>query len=508
MLIYANNFKIINPDRERKVFNIIKGWLKQVTKKDFSIEELKSGSDFPLKDGGFVRIIKSDLSEPKLYSIKFSHADKDVRGREWVSELGVKIEKDFVFLSILVETFEQSTLVNEQPVASRPKIIDFLNTDCQFHSEIEGLNVKYVSDNLDSWKAFKNEIERNERSLPIVLISSVKEGDSFVDANKLQNHLVGLAQVVELNSSISSYDLENFMETSKYCAWDGAINIIYPKNKFGNVRNTLLLKDKLIELSKQKNDTFRAILSYITNYTNLGKRSEHLTPTDVKMQSLKDRRNNLKSRLEELSQKVHTSSDNEEYKDLAEELFLQLSQQEEEFGKKEEEMKFEIEKGEAEKFELESKCDYLQARVDELVNSSDDLGKPIITYGNEKDLYKDEVKLIVGEILNKALEELESSNCNTRRYHILKDIINNNDIDLKTKNDFIKDLKVAFKGITQVSKKQLDVLKEFNIELISEVPHNAIGFKADERYSVTFGKTISDKRAGDNIVRDIKKHLL
>lgn len=191
MLVYANHFEITGKDRENKVFQTIKGWLKGITKLDLSTNDLKSGNDFCDKSKYyFIRTIKDDDS--KLYSVSLSHYDVEIKGREWKTEIGVKNDTDILFISLKVETIEQSTLVNIQPQSTRPKLINFLQQNCNFNLNTIGSS----HFNVDNFNDFKNIVFDPNRDYPIVLVSCMNDsGLSFVDCEKLQEHLFGLAQV-------------------------------------------------------------------------------------------------------------------------------------------------------------------------------------------------------------------------------------------------------------------------------------------------------------------------
>lgn len=510
MLVYANHFEIVGKERESEVFRTIKGWLKKITKCDIKIAELKSGNDFQKKNF-FIRTVKEE--DEGLFSISLSHFDKTIIGREWKTEIGITRNPDSLFLSLKVETIEQSTLVSTQPKSTRPQLIEFLQKNCDFDLNTTGLSHLDV----DDFNAFKDVVFNKNREYPIVLVSCISNsGLPFVECEKLQEHLFGLAQVYFLENNINSYEFESVMGTTKCCAWDGAINIIYPINKYGNISNTLFSRSKLTELDKESSAIFRSILSYVTNYTNIRKKSRHLSPYDVKLEGLKNRRNKLKSEIVNLNFE-NSSDDLAEYKKLADELFEELANAEESFSEKlkQQENSFleMLSQSEQQVNELSDENNRLNARIYQLEYSNlntvqNKVGdNSIIVNLNENDLYNNEIKIFILEAIQNYFNSLPQDDKNTRKYHVLKNLLDCNECFLSQKDEFFNRLKVEFKGYTKLNKKQRDVLSECNVELKNEISHNTIGFRGDERYTVTFGKTVSDVKAGDNIFRDIKKQL-
>lgn len=51
-------------------------------------------------------------------------------------------------------------------------------------------------------------------------------------------------------------------------------------------------------------------------------------------------------------------------------------------------------------------------------------------------------------------------------------------------------------------------LKVMGLEVVEDGNHNHLQFVDDNRYKVAFAKTPSDRRVGDNIIRDIKAALI
>ncbi|STZ07293.1 Uncharacterised protein [Moraxella caprae] len=416
-------------------------------------------------------------------------------------------------MSLKVETIEQSTLVSVQPQSTRPKLINFLQQNCNFN--LNTIGSSHV--NVDNFNDFKNIVFDPNRDYPIVLVSCMNDsGLSFVDCEKLQEHLFGLAQVYFLENNINSYEFESFMGTTKCCAWDGAINIIYPINKYSNISNTLFSRSKLTELDKESSAIFRSILSYVTNYTNIRKKSRHLSPYDVKLEGLKNRRNKLKAEIRNLN--FENSSDElVEYKKLANELFEELANAEESFSEKikQQENSFleMLSQSEEQVNKLSDENNRLNSRIYQLEYSNSNTiqnkvgDNSIIINLNENDLYNNEIKLFILEAIQNYFNSLPQDDKSTRKYHIFKNLLDCNQGFLSQKDDFFNRLKVEFKGYTKLNKKQRDVLSECNVELKNEISHNTIGFIGDDRYTMTFAKTASDAKAGDNIVRDIKKQL-
>lgn len=95
MLIYVNQFKFKNTDINT-VFRTISGWLKSITKTHFNYESLKINSEKEI-DKMWVRTFSALDSQPHMYSILFTHPDREIKGRQWVTEIGIKEEEMIYF---------------------------------------------------------------------------------------------------------------------------------------------------------------------------------------------------------------------------------------------------------------------------------------------------------------------------------------------------------------------------------------------------------------------------
>lgn len=317
MLVYVNQLEMIGDEAFCKVFNSIAGWLKEQTGHHFTQEELLSGHEFSF-DGKRVRTYKADAQDPKLYGILFSTPDTNVRGRQWVTEIGVRLDEGSIFFTLLLETSEISTRVVDIPVTTKPRIIKYLQENCQLAPSTIGVVVRELNDDTDNLRAFLSAIERPARNYPLVLVSPSFDGNYAVRPEALRLHLLGLAQVVVCDENMDSWKMERGLGR-RYSAWGGAINIIYPPNRSGSCRNKLYLTNELDELRENSVNISFDILSRVTHFSNGMRKRRHFSPHDVRAKRAADYRVYLKKRFEQ----VQSSEDQSE---LLEEAFRQIDE--------------------------------------------------------------------------------------------------------------------------------------------------------------------------------------
>lgn len=503
MLIYVNQFELMEPNSFETACRSICGWLKSVTKKHFTTEDLLSGEDFSI-DRMMVRTYLATELAPKLYSILFTHPDHTVKGRHWITEIGVRCEGETTTVSILLEISDISTLVTELPSTTRPKLVSYLLENANFNPKTIGMRVQYIEDDPSSFKALGYEIDRKERAYPLVLVSNVKSNNKpLINPIMLQKQLVGLAQVISSKDEINSWELEDEL-TKQYSAWDGAINIIYPSYGRPNCQRRLLLKDTITELMDSGVHINQHILSYITHTTNGHNKKKHFSPTDVRAKRQKDYRIQLKKRFQELN-------NDSEYQSLAEEAYEQLEEQENVIALLKEKHDAEIDELTATILDTDDQLDQAKAdqrvlriRIDAIQGSSSKEGQSIITFGEESEKFNGEIIDLVLEALTAYSENFKKQ---SRSSHILNDILECNPL-IGTKANYIDNLKQTFNNYNGMTPKIRSTLRTMGLEVVEDGNHNHLRFINEARYQVAFAKTPSDNRVGANVIRDIKAELL
>jgi hypothetical protein len=504
MLIYVNQFEILGHDSFTVALRTIAGWLKTVTKIHFTSDMLLSGEEFS-SDKTKVRTYAANELAPAIYSILLSHPDRTVRGRQWITEIGIKYEGDITTISVLLETSDISTLVKDIPSTTRPKLVSFLLKNANLNpTTTVGLHVQKIKNNIDDFRALGIEIERSERNYPLVFVSNCKKDNQpLVDPKKLQEQLVGLAQVVYSEEEIDSWALEEVL-TRQYSAWDGAINIIYPSFGRDYCYSRLLRRDTLTDVIQSNENLIQHVLSYITHTTNGYNKKRHFSPTDVRAKRQKDSRVQLKKRYLELS-------NDSEYQDLAEEAFSQLEEQENVIEQIKEKYEYELNEQmlatiEAQDQLEKAKSDYniLKLRFDDLQSESSKHGNPILIFGNEKEKFTGEITDLVLDALN---DYAKSQQTNSRKQQLLYDVLEHN-LKNGTRDRIIEELKQVFNNYNGMTSSMKRSLKTMGLEVVEDGNHNHLLFIDDNRYKVAFAKTPSDRRVGANIIRDIKAALI
>ena len=235
MLVYANRLRVQGADAEWAVFKAIGGWLKEQLGFGIHPDRLKQDGEYRGHRQGtpsWLRIHGCYDGEPALCAWVLKHGAEDVRGRQWIVEVGVKNSIGTLEVSCVVKTDEQNTLVSSPVSASQPRVVRYIAEnvfyakDAEFVDDVPGEFSREIGRDRDSYRAFRAEIERRDRDGAIVLVSPTSEGDYLVNPTTLQSILIGLAQVVQVVPRSNSYEMTEILG-KPWSAWNGSVNILY-----------------------------------------------------------------------------------------------------------------------------------------------------------------------------------------------------------------------------------------------------------------------------------------
>ncbi len=308
MLVYANYLTFQGSGAEEAIFKAIGGWLKEQLDYGLHPDQLRREGEFNGYRGdmrSWLRVYATDEEEPKLYAWVLTNPDETVRGRQWITELGLKSYGGTIELSCIVKTEEHSTLVSTRVMASRPRVIGYVvrnveeADDAEFAGPVPGVAVKSVGQDMDSYVGLLAEIERRDRDYPIVIVSPTGDGEYLFNVTDLQQKLVGLGQVVQVSREFNSYEMAEVIGKSR-SAWSGAANILYNPTQTGFVRNRLFLWDEIVGWGDTQNARISQILAWVTNSTNVIRLRKRVRPEGVMQLALRRRLQSVRDRGEQI----------------------------------------------------------------------------------------------------------------------------------------------------------------------------------------------------------------
>lgn len=289
MLVYVNNFQFEPIQGADQLIQLVAKWVGQRAKSYIDAVRLAEGiRELKLKDGSTLtsRATWTD-GKGRIYPFWFcaqlSHRDEKISGRRWITEIGLHQEADGkpIECSLLLRTDEVSARVTASIQVTRPRLIEQLIQSCNPLGQTPGLKVKQLT--LESASAFLREVERGERTYPIVILSANNDSEYPVDPERLRSILVGLADVVCVRAEEDTFAIEELVGR-RFMAFGGALNIVFPgrQGDRGLFYETVLLRsDEIDDLLDSGRSIESEVLSTITHRTNLPFSWRHISPEKV-----------------------------------------------------------------------------------------------------------------------------------------------------------------------------------------------------------------------------------
>ncbi|SSY80547.1 hypothetical protein [Alysiella crassa] len=128
-------------------------------------------------------------------------------------------------------------------------------------------------------------------------------------------------------------------------------------------------------------------------------------------------------------------------------------------------------------------------------------GKPLLQYGQEADLYDDEILSFVRQTLEYSVKN--QSHNNSRHQHILLDLLKANPLPQDIRAEKNEALRNAMRTYTRMDNPTRQALINIGFTITEDGAHYKLVFMDDGRYTCTTSKTSSDNRAGKNFARDV-----
>lgn len=309
--------------------------------------------------------------------------------------------------------------------------------------------------------------------LPVVYVSKTFLNNIPIDVDKLAYALKGVAHIfVQGDLGTNTFIREQCNSTNEY---NGAIGIYYQSDV---VRHKRLLNYEYFDPTITRQN----IVKDIINFTNQQSIDPLYTWDGVttfllndRFESQKEKRTNAERTKEETDELLDSFSS--DFDDLTEEnsrLRSSIS-------------------------ELEAELAYYKS----VFNSGRINGNSFLSSGSEKEFFPDEKKEFILSVLSDSLANIQDD---TRKKHIVQDIIQQNTIEdiLSKKREEVKRLITDYNGLNGKLKQDL---KQLGFSVSDDGKHYKLTYFNDKRYIIPMAKTPSDGRAGKNNVSNINNKV-
>lgn len=289
MIVYANHFLVNGQSAKEHILRAVGGWLKEQLGYGLHPDQVTAKGEYKgVKNNAssWLKILPANDGKQELLSWVLRNSDSSVKGRRWVTEIGLKVVDQSVQVSCVVSTEETSTLVLDPVQASRPRLIRYIasniesSSDSSFCNTVPGLMIKRVGASQESFRGLAFDIEDPARDYPIVLVSPDRDGLYLIQPEHLQQDLIGLAQVVKADPDSNTYLMEEILGR-RWSAWGGAINILHMPTTNGYIRSRVFLSETILEWGDKQYDRISQILAWVTHNTNIPRLRKRIRPEGV-----------------------------------------------------------------------------------------------------------------------------------------------------------------------------------------------------------------------------------
>jgi hypothetical protein len=229
MLIYTNHLTLEPENGASSVLTLLADWLSWKTKERIEPAMLLSdGAEHAYRDQGVLRTELCPAAEGAFgFKADYSHVDFKIPTRRWSTEVEIRqAENDlYVECSVSVSVQDRPGFKARKPFSSRPRLVVDIVEACRPVGTTPGLFTKELT--LDTCEKFLNEANRLGRKIPLVVFSCKFDGEPIIEADRLREQLLGLAELYFIPPQTDTVDLAAAVG-EKMMTYDGAARILWP----------------------------------------------------------------------------------------------------------------------------------------------------------------------------------------------------------------------------------------------------------------------------------------
>lgn len=277
MLVYGSELSILPATPTLDVLAPVAQWLATKGRTRIEPQELAVQGDRGLADGARLITVGLTANGTDYVAIRYTHPDRFVAGREWITEIGLRRELARFSCSTLLRTDEKSALVGGLIETTRPLVVEMIAHKCRLAADCPGGSAKPLT--VEDADAFGFVVLDPNRPYPVLQVSAMQDGTFAVDPHRLAALLIGVADVVQIPPHVDTFALEDRLGPRHSC-YHGAVNIVWPpihaaSGTFAPV--TRIMAAELLEVRSQGNRVENHLLALVCHRTNSAYARRHLT---------------------------------------------------------------------------------------------------------------------------------------------------------------------------------------------------------------------------------------
>lgn len=282
MLIYCSRIALVPKSPLLDLLTVAGDWLRFKTGHPIAATELNGEGESKNTDGSSVQWLGAEHEGASWNGIRYSHPDRETRGREWLTEIGVYRTSSMFACSVLLRTHEKSALVDPNVQTTRPRLVADIFERCQVASQTGGGRPRTLR--VSDAEAFLSEVNNPERAYPLVQVCHAQDGTYLVSPDRLASQLAGVATVAAIPPDVDTFELADAL-SQRLCCYHGAVNIIWPKvmSRNGPVApNFRVLAHEIEEVRARGGSPESRLLATVCHRMNEVFARDHISPEMVK----------------------------------------------------------------------------------------------------------------------------------------------------------------------------------------------------------------------------------
>lgn len=465
MITYSAQFPVAQSLDKKTFVDLVLDW-NQGSKYDKFNELIWDGNSYTVQwIEGEKQLTIDEIASRGIVASQFEKEDEHGL---WKTDFILNYEKLYITVRVALETTDYTT--DFYPTYYPPFFVKKLIYRGYSGDDIN-LPVKQEAYSLDQYsEVLESLVEgKGEYTMPIVFVSKKDDGSYPIDLSKLSFELQGVAHVLyEEEIRLSRY--ADYFECD---CQNGMIIINYPNPN---------MKRNVINVQGASNENPEYIISRVKscvyNYGNQVMRNDLDTWSGIQNEKLFIQNHSL------LSDQKALEEENEELMNVFDEQLSKTETINKELSNENQRLMVE---NQALRMRLASKNQ-----------------KPLLYMGDESEFYEGEIREIILEVLEDYKRNLKPD---TRREHVINDILENNDYkQLQAKRR--EQIKVALKGYKSLNGSLRSKLESLGFVITDDGKHYKWTYFGDHRYVTTAAKTSSDSRAGLNLASIIDNLML
>lgn len=267
MLLYCSQLVVRDSKSPTTILAAVAEWLSRKTGSVLAGADLIDGFSRRGNDGSAIACTICDAPGESCFAIQYRHPDRSFPAREWITDIGGRLDGVAWRCSISLATFETSRYIPPVEQTTRPQVVRNIVERCRIDSSTIGCSAQPLT--ISDAEAFEYQIKDPGRSYPLVVVSCDMSGKFLVDPNRLASLLTGIAEVVFVPKEVDTFHLEHLL-TPAYSAYGGAVSIIWHQDRPGAARihTSKLIPERLLEMKSANPDLESELLAKICHRCN------------------------------------------------------------------------------------------------------------------------------------------------------------------------------------------------------------------------------------------------